>query len=78
MRCMSVRRLLFVAVYYGFLPVGHAQARLAEAFRRTGVGLGWPLLVLWWPLRQIYALGFKLCLGLRPRVSSAADRTVIR
>jgi hypothetical protein len=62
----TVRHLLFAAVYYSFLPIGHAQARLASAFQQTGLGLGWPLLVLWWPLRQAYRLGFRLCWALRP------------
>jgi hypothetical protein len=62
----QLRRLPFLTVYYGSLPIGHAQARLAQAFRQTGVGLGWPLLVLWWPLRQIYALSYRICLALRP------------
>ena len=42
-----MRPVLFRTVYYSFLPVGHAQAWLAETFRRTGIGLGWPLLLLW-------------------------------
>ena len=60
------RHLLFLAVYYGFLPVGHAQAWLATRIQQIGIELAWPLLILWWPLRQIYAAGFRLCWALRP------------
>jgi hypothetical protein len=60
------RRLLFRAVYYGFLPFGHAQVWLARSYRRAGVGVGWPLLVVWWPLRRLYAFGYWLCWALRP------------
>lgn len=60
------RRCLFLTVYNVLLPVGYAQAWLAEKFRRTGVELGWPLLLVWWPLRQIYAAGFRLCVVLLP------------
>jgi hypothetical protein len=61
-----LRTWLFLAAYYGFLPVGHAQAWLAKRFRLAGIGLGWPLLVLWWPLRQVYVAGYRLCLALHP------------
>jgi hypothetical protein len=61
-----LRRPLFLVVYYAFLPVGHAQAWLAREFRRQGVELGWPLLLLWWPLRQLYVAGFRLCCVLLP------------
>jgi hypothetical protein len=57
---------VFLAVYYSLLPVGHAQAWLAEQFRLTGIELGWPLLIFWWPLRQLYAAGFRLCVTLCP------------
>jgi hypothetical protein len=60
------RRWLFLAVYHVLLPVGYAQAWLAEKFRRTGVELGWPLLIVWWPLRKLYAAGFRLCVVLLP------------
>jgi hypothetical protein len=60
------RRWLFLGLYHLLLPVGYAQAWLAERFRRTGVGLGWPLLLFWWPLRQIYAAGFRLCVVILP------------
>jgi uncharacterized membrane protein (DUF485 family) len=62
----SMRRTTFLVVYYAFLPVGYAQAWLAREFRRHGVELGWPLLVLWWPLRQLYVAGFRLCCVLLP------------
>jgi hypothetical protein len=62
----TFRRWLFLAVYHVLLPVGYAQAWLAERFRCTGIELGWPLLIFWWPLRQIYAAGFRLCVVLRP------------
>jgi hypothetical protein len=61
-----VRQLLFIAVYYSFLPIGKAQALLASLIERVGLGLGWPLLILWWPLRQAYRVGFHLCRALRP------------
>jgi hypothetical protein len=60
-----VRRRLFLVVYHGILPVGYAQAWLARTFRRAGIGVGWPLLVVWWPLRRLYTLGFRLCYALR-------------
>jgi uncharacterized membrane protein (DUF485 family) len=60
------RRWVFLAVYHALLPIGYAQAWLAERFRSTGIELGWPLLLFWWPLRQIYAAGFRLCVVLRP------------
>jgi hypothetical protein len=62
----SMRRTTFLVVYYAFLPVGYAQAWLAREFRRHGVELAWPLLVLWWPLRQLYVAGFRLCCVLLP------------
>ncbi len=58
--------MAFLAVYYLFLPVGHAQAWLARQFREHGVELAWPLLFLWWPLRQLYVAGFRLCCVLQP------------
>ena len=67
-----MRGVLFRTVYYSFLPVGHAQAWLAETFRQTGIGLGWPLLVAWWPLRQLYVAGFRLCIALVPDASNAS------
>jgi hypothetical protein len=62
----TARRWAFLAIYHGVLPVGYAQAWLAQQFRQTGVELGWPLLIVWWPLRQIYAVGFRLCVTLCP------------
>jgi hypothetical protein len=67
-----MRAVLFSAVYHAFLPVGYAQAWLADTFRRTGLGLGWPLLLAWWPLRQIYVAGFRLCVVLVPDTSNAS------
>jgi hypothetical protein len=64
--CITLRRWVFLGVYHVLLPVGYAQAWLAERFRRIGIELGWPLLIFWWPLRQIYAAGFRLCVVLRP------------
>lgn len=60
------RSCLFVAVYHTLLPIGFAQAWLAGQIRRAGIELGWPLLIVWWPLRQIYTAGFRLCVTLRP------------
>ena len=62
----KIRKRLFLAVYYGLLPVGYAQAWLAAEFRQRGAELGWPLLIVWWPLRQIYVAGFRLCCALLP------------
>jgi hypothetical protein len=62
----KLRNRLFLAVYYGLLPIGYAQAWLAAQFREQGAGLGWPLLLVWWPLRQIYVAGFRLCTVILP------------
>jgi hypothetical protein len=62
----SCRRALFLALYCALLPVGYAQAWLAEQIRCSGIELGWPLLIFWWPLRQIYAAGVRLCVTLCP------------
>jgi hypothetical protein len=62
----SIRSRLFLAVYYSMLPIGYAQAWLAAQFRRYGAELGWPFLLAWWPLRQIYVAGFRLCCALLP------------
>lgn len=61
-----MRNGLFLAVYYSVLPIGYAQAWLAAQFRRHGTELGWPFLIVWWPLRQIYVAGFRLCSTLLP------------
>jgi hypothetical protein len=62
----AIRNRLFLAVYYSVLPIGYAQAWLAAQFRQQGAGLGWPLLIVWWPLRQIYVAGYQLCCALLP------------
>ena len=61
-----LRTWLFRAFYYCLLPVGYAQAWLAAQFRQQGAEFGWPLLIVWWPLRQIYVAGFRLCSALLP------------
>ena len=62
----TARRWVFLALYFSLLPIGYAQAWLADRFRRTGIELGWPLLIFWWPLRQVYTAGFRLCVVLCP------------
>lgn len=64
---VRMRRAAFLVVYYAFLPIGYAQAWLAREFTRHGAQLAWPLLFLWWPLRQLYMAGFRLCCVLLPQ-----------